>query len=632
MGRLPAAERREQLLDCAADVFSKQGYARATTAQLAKAAGVTEPIIYRHFKSKRDLFVALIARTGNQTLEQWEKDLAARPDPRRAPRPAHRRQPDGQRAGSRRLPRLPPGHQRGRRRGDPDAITDHIRSVHGFIERELAKAQEAGRPRPLQRHRPRLVAHLHGPGLRRPHRPGRQGARHPRRQGHAPLRRPRPRPRRQAGRAPAASPTPDRPLPPFPRQRKPWVVGRAAGRRGCLPASRPRPSSTIRRALPRQQRHHQAPPRGRRRRARRPRGSLAQPLLGPPRRPGRPPRPRDGPRRPRRSRSASPPPAHLHRDRAPSRSTSRSEACPRRLRPRHAHHQPHSSTPPSATSPSTSRRPRPRPGSSAGSASGGGGAVDLDASTAPSPTTRRALVSVQWANNETGVIQPVAEIHAERCRAAGALYHCDAVQWIGKIPRAGSRARPPISSPSPRTSSTAPRASAPSSPDRASASAPRSRAPRSSADGAAPRTSRASSPPPPPPARPIEWLEDDPTRTPRRPPRPVRARHPRRDPRRRRQRTRPHDRLWNTTNIAFPRLEAEALLSRCPSSGSPPPPAPPAPRAPSTPAPCCSRWASPPSSRTAPSASASAGSPPTRDRRAVDIVARAVARVGRSAP
>ena len=75
MSRLPAAQRREQLLDVAAQLFSSRGYAGATTAQIAKEAGITEPIIYRHFKSKRDLFVALIERTGRQTLEAWEHDL-----------------------------------------------------------------------------------------------------------------------------------------------------------------------------------------------------------------------------------------------------------------------------------------------------------------------------------------------------------------------------------------------------------------------------------------------------------------------------------------------------------------------------------------------------------------------------
>jgi cysteine desulfurase len=44
-----------------------------------------------------------------------------------------------------------------------------------------------------------------------------------------------------------------------------------------------------------------------------------------------------------------------------------------------------------------------------------------------------ALVSVMLANNETGVIQPVAEI-ARRAHARGALVHCDAVQAAGKIP------------------------------------------------------------------------------------------------------------------------------------------------------------------------------------------------------
>lgn len=44
-----------------------------------------------------------------------------------------------------------------------------------------------------------------------------------------------------------------------------------------------------------------------------------------------------------------------------------------------------------------------------------------------------ALVSVQWANNETGVIQPVERIH-EVCRAAGVPFHCDGVQWVGKMP------------------------------------------------------------------------------------------------------------------------------------------------------------------------------------------------------
>jgi cysteine desulfurase len=42
-------------------------------------------------------------------------------------------------------------------------------------------------------------------------------------------------------------------------------------------------------------------------------------------------------------------------------------------------------------------------------------------------------VSVQWANNETGAVQPVEKI-AAMCRGSGAVFHCDGVQWVGKMP------------------------------------------------------------------------------------------------------------------------------------------------------------------------------------------------------
>lgn len=60
------------------------------------------------------------------------------------------------------------------------------------------------------------------------------------------------------------------------------------------------------------------------------------------------------------------------------------------------------------------------------------GVVDLQ-DLAPALAEKPALVSVQWANNETGVVQPVAEI-AAACRGAGVLFHCDATQWVGKEP------------------------------------------------------------------------------------------------------------------------------------------------------------------------------------------------------
>jgi cysteine desulfurase len=48
-------------------------------------------------------------------------------------------------------------------------------------------------------------------------------------------------------------------------------------------------------------------------------------------------------------------------------------------------------------------------------------------------TPKTVLVSIMFANNEIGTVQPVAEIGA-LCRAKGVLFHCDAVQGIGKVP------------------------------------------------------------------------------------------------------------------------------------------------------------------------------------------------------
>lgn len=64
----------------------------------------------------------------------------------------------------------------------------------------------------------------------------------------------------------------------------------------------------------------------------------------------------------------------------------------------------------------------------------GDGVINLDAlEAALAASDDPAVVSVMLANNETGVIQPVAEV-SEIARRHGALVHCDAVQAVGKIP------------------------------------------------------------------------------------------------------------------------------------------------------------------------------------------------------
>ena len=78
--RLPAAERRKALVDAAVRVFMARSYRGATTAEIAREAGVSEPILYRHFPSKRDLYFACLDRAWGDLRELWLKAIAEDPD------------------------------------------------------------------------------------------------------------------------------------------------------------------------------------------------------------------------------------------------------------------------------------------------------------------------------------------------------------------------------------------------------------------------------------------------------------------------------------------------------------------------------------------------------------------------
>ncbi|MGF1595786.1 MAG: TetR/AcrR family transcriptional regulator [Acidimicrobiales bacterium] len=64
--RLPAAERREQLLGVARQVLARQGFYQTTMAEIADSAGVTKPVLYQHFQSKRDLYTAVLGDVGTR--------------------------------------------------------------------------------------------------------------------------------------------------------------------------------------------------------------------------------------------------------------------------------------------------------------------------------------------------------------------------------------------------------------------------------------------------------------------------------------------------------------------------------------------------------------------------------------
>jgi AcrR family transcriptional regulator len=79
--RLPAAERRAAVVETACRIFAKGSYRGSTTAQIARELGVTEPVLYRHFASKRELYLACLDEVWEQVRELWEKALADEPEP-----------------------------------------------------------------------------------------------------------------------------------------------------------------------------------------------------------------------------------------------------------------------------------------------------------------------------------------------------------------------------------------------------------------------------------------------------------------------------------------------------------------------------------------------------------------------
>jgi AcrR family transcriptional regulator len=80
--RLPAHQRRRQLLDVALEVFAAHGFHRTSMDQVAEAAGVTKPVLYQHFGSKRKLYLELLEDVGANLTDQIAKATSTATTPR----------------------------------------------------------------------------------------------------------------------------------------------------------------------------------------------------------------------------------------------------------------------------------------------------------------------------------------------------------------------------------------------------------------------------------------------------------------------------------------------------------------------------------------------------------------------
>lgn len=78
--RLPRVERRALLLQAALDVFSQHGYHATAMDDIAERAGVSKPVLYQHFDSKLELYVALAERVRDELVQTVRSALASTVD------------------------------------------------------------------------------------------------------------------------------------------------------------------------------------------------------------------------------------------------------------------------------------------------------------------------------------------------------------------------------------------------------------------------------------------------------------------------------------------------------------------------------------------------------------------------
>lgn len=71
--RMTAAARREVIAGAAAVLFAERGYRGASIEEISRASGVTPPVVYEHFESKRELYRHLLERHFAELREVWRE-------------------------------------------------------------------------------------------------------------------------------------------------------------------------------------------------------------------------------------------------------------------------------------------------------------------------------------------------------------------------------------------------------------------------------------------------------------------------------------------------------------------------------------------------------------------------------
>ncbi|MEW6266355.1 MAG: TetR/AcrR family transcriptional regulator [Thermodesulfobacteriota bacterium] len=146
--RLPAPERRKQILKAATKVLARSNYQAARVADIAAQVGVSEAAVYRHFRSKKEIYLEILQHMSGRIIAFWQEEVDQEPDALEALRRMgltyfHRM--------SRHADELKVQFQAVAEVNDPQ-VKERIRADHAayvdFIQGVIRKAQAQGRARP----------------------------------------------------------------------------------------------------------------------------------------------------------------------------------------------------------------------------------------------------------------------------------------------------------------------------------------------------------------------------------------------------------------------------------------------------------------------------------------------------
>ncbi len=144
--RMPPGQRREQLLDAALSVILDQGYSGVSIEAIARAAGVTRPVIYDHFPNLGTLLYALVEREEHYALAQLESvvpaDLGDAGPGETLPASVRRLLEEiGHRPATWRLILLPPA-------GTPEIVRQHVERNRELTLERIKQMVRAAQARP----------------------------------------------------------------------------------------------------------------------------------------------------------------------------------------------------------------------------------------------------------------------------------------------------------------------------------------------------------------------------------------------------------------------------------------------------------------------------------------------------